>query len=459
MQTVTMPRTSCLVGALGLCLFWCVTAFGAEGVMAGLFGAQVPPDQNSGLPTTEPPPPTMEEVPPGQGQQGQTPPPAQDGSQPAPANGAVAAGTTMQASDGQLIAGPGLEDGQAIPPTASTRDWFDFHNWYTQLDFTLLDHPRAKRNTKLLFDFQDSQNFFSVHDMALGVTPGTRLTLGVVVEQDGKDRDHSVEVSYQGPDDWSKLYQINAAQASIFSIPLNTATVGSLDNALDQFIGGFNGADQYFIRYQSSLNSLEFNYRIRSELGADQLVYDPNTAVWVRRVGNGTTFSYLVGLRDVDLNERFNESAFRYANPFVGPAFAEYNIKTNNNLAGIQFGGELDYQYQRFFVGVRGCLVPSINFSDQMTSIHSIDPFLGGVGPIALKAANDGPAFVSEFRMTCGYEIRPNVRLRFSYDFEWLTSIALATSQLALSSPNPGRIVVSNDMMLNGLSAGLDISW
>jgi hypothetical protein len=403
-----------------------------------------------------------EELPSGQGQpaQQQVQPvsPGQDVVQQAPVDGAATAGMPVQPSDGLLIAGPELQEGQAIPPTASTRDWFNFHNWYLQDDFTLLDHPRPKRDTRLLFDFADAQNIFSTHDLTLGITPGTRLTLGTIVNRDDRCHDESLEVTYQGPDNWSQLYKINAAQPSVFSIAENTSTVGSLDSGLNQFIGGFNGADTYLIKYQSDLNSLEFNYRIRTELGSDQLVYDPETALWVRRVGNGTTFSYLIGLRDLELNERLNLSAFRFAQ-FVGPADASYNVKTNNSVAGLQFGGELDYQYQRFFVAVRGCIVPSINFADQMTSFQGVDPVLGNVGPVALRAANDGPACISEFRMEGGYEIRPNVRLRISYDFEWLTSIALATSQLQLNSPNPGRIVVSNDMMLNGLSAGLDISW
>jgi len=403
----------------------------------------------------------MEEVLPGQGQQGPLAISQEAGEQPS-ANGAAPAGMTVQASDGLLIAQPELQEGQAIPPTASTRDWFDFHDWYMQDDFTLLDHPRSKRNTRLLFDFANPQNFFNDHDLTLGITPGTRLTLGLLLDHDDRHQDHSLEVTYQGPDDWSKLYQINASQPSVFSIPENTSTVGSLDNALNPFIGGFNGVDTYLIKYQSEMNSLELNYRIRSELGCDQLVYDPDAAIWVRRVGNGTTFSYLIGLRDIELNERFNMSAFRnmvFNGTTSGPASASYNVKTNNSLAGIQFGGELDYQYQRFFCGVRGCVVPCVNFADQMTNLQATDPVLGNINPTSMKASNDGPAFISEFRMLGGYEIRPNVRLRFSYDFEWLTSIALATSQLNLNSPNPGKIVVSNDMMLNGLSAGLDISW
>jgi hypothetical protein len=457
-QTVIMPRTTYLVSSLALCLFWSATAFGAEGVMANLIAAQQPSNASPGLPTTEQPPATMEEIPPGQGPQAPMAPPGQDAGQQPPVGGAPSAGIPVQASDGLFIAGPPLADGQAIPPTASTRDWFDFHNWYMQADFTLLDHPKAKRNERLLFDFANPQNAFSVDDLSLGITPGTRLTLGVVLDHDDKYHDHSLEVTYQGPDDWNKLYKVDASQASVFSIPENTSTVASLDNSLNQFLGGFNGVDTYLIKYQSELNSLEFNYRIRSELGSDQLVYDPDTAVWVRRVGDGTTFSYLVGFRDLELNERFNMSAFRTAE-FVGPASGAYNVRVNNSLAGLQFGGELDYQYQRFFLGVRGCIVPSVNFADQMTSIQAVDPVLGGFGPVFQKGNNDGPACVSEFRLTGGYEIRPNVRLRFSYDFEWLTSIALATSQLNLASPNPNKIIVSNDMMLNGVSLGLDISW
>ncbi len=425
--------------------------------MAGWVGGSASQDAGTGLPTTEQPPPGTEEVLPGQGQTAPLGTGQITGQQPS-YPGATPAGMQMPGAGGYMVAGPQLEDGQAIPPTASTRDWFNFHDWYLQDDFTILDHPRTKRNTRLLFDFANAQNFFSTHDLALGITPGTRLTLGFIVDHDDRHHDHSLEVSYQGPDDWSKLYKINATQGSVFSIAENTSTVGSLDNALNQFIGGFNGVDNYLIKYQSELNGLELNYRIRSELGSDQLVYDPDTAVWVRRVGNGTTFSYLIGLRDIELNERFNMTAVRTAE-FVGPASGTYNVKVENSLAGIQFGGELDYQYQRFFCGVRGCIVPCINFADQKTSIDAVDPVLGGFGPIALKAANDGPACISEFRMVGGYEIRPNVRLRFTYDFEWLTSIALATSQLNLNTPNPGKIVVSNDMMLNGVSLGMDVSW
>ena len=103
----------------------------------------------------------------------------------------------------------------------------------SQDDFTILDHPRTKRNTRLLFDFANAQNFFSTHDLALGITPGTRLTLGFIVDHDDRHQDHSLEVSYQGPDDWSKLYKINATQGSVFSIAENTSTVGFARQCLE----------------------------------------------------------------------------------------------------------------------------------------------------------------------------------------------------------------------------------
>ncbi|HEX3998229.1 MAG TPA: hypothetical protein VHX65_06750 [Pirellulales bacterium] len=432
---------------LALCLCWCATAVGADGILANFIAAQQAPGGDAGTAATQTPPGTVEEVPPAPGQ-GEPIAPGQEVGVPA---------VPVSAMDGILPPGPMLADGQAIPPTASTRDWFDFHNWYSQDDFTILNHPKPKRNVRLLFDFADAENQFFTDNLGLGITPGARLTLGYILDRE-KFQDHSVEVTYEGPDVWNKLYSINAAQGSVFSIAENTSTVGSLDNSLNQFLGGFNGVDTYLIKYQSDLNSIEINYRVRSELSSDQLVYDPDAAIWVRRVENGLTFSYLVGFRDVELNERLNESAFRFAN-FVGPASGSYNVKVNNSLAALQFGGELDYQYQRFFVAVRGSIAPAINFAEQMSNIQSTDPVLGGLNPLALKASNDGPACISEFRLEGGYEIRPNVRLRLTYDFQWLTSIALATSQLSLSSPNPGKIIVSNDMMLNGLSAGIDFSW
>jgi len=454
-QTVTMQRTTYLIAMLAVCLCWTCIAHGAQGIVENSATLQQPPDAAAAVPQSVLPPAVGEEIAPGTGQLQA----ASAGPEvvPQPPAAGVAASMPGTIEDGIVPPGPFLADGQAMPPTASTRDWFDFHNWYTQDDYTILDHPKPKRNIALLFDWANAHNSFDTENLSLGIASGTHLTLGCILDRE-KNEDYSVEVTYQGPEDWESLYKVNASQHSVFSIPDNTATVGSLDNALNQFLGGFNGMDSYVIRYQSDLNSLELNYRIRTELGSDQLVYDPDTAVWVRRVGNGVTFSYLIGIRDLDLDERFNETAIR-TSEFVGPASGTYNLKCNNNLAALQFGGEFDYQYQRFFAAVRGSVAPAINFADMKSNIMSTDPILGGLSPVALTAANDGPACISEFRLEGGYELRPNVRLRVTYDFEWLTSVALAPMQVNLSSPNPGKIIVSSDMMLNGASVGLDVSW
>ncbi len=457
--------TTCITSPLAFCLLWCAAAAGALGITSDQAAAQPPTGVFNTLPSTEQPPLTTEEVAPEQNPQPTV----------APAPQATAPGQeTVEAPAGQMVAtaatpgetmqippptGPEMGDGLVTPPTASTRDWFDFHNWYVQDDFTIEDHPKPKRNIRLLFDTENAQNSFGTRSLALGIAEGTRLTLGYILDRE-KNRDESVEVTYSGPDHWSNLFKINATvdSASIFVSPQAFShTPGSLDNSLNQFIGGLNGADIYLIKYQSDMNSLELNYRVRTELGSDQLVYDPDTAVWVRRVGNGTTWSWLVGLRDLELDERINESAVRTDGTI--PATGSYNVKVSNNLAAIQFGGEVDYQFQRFFLAVRGSIAPAINFANDATDLTAIDPLLGNVGPINLRAANDGPACVSEFRMEGGYELRPNVRLRLSYDFEWLTSIGLAPTQMNLQTPNPGKILVSNDMMLNGFSAGIDVSW
>jgi Putative beta barrel porin-7 (BBP7) len=464
-----MPRSKQVAKWLGVWLLWSAAAALITACIANFAFAQQPTDASGQLPTTEPPPANAEETPPGQsqgqplpGQEMPAPESIQTGpATPTPATGggteAMPAGAMSAPTDETQIGTAGLPPGFTIPPTASTRDWFNFHDWYTQDDFTLLNHPKDKRNIRLLFDSESLQNQFFTRDLSLGLTSGTRLTVGRIVDCDVPQQQASLEASYEGPFDWSKAYMVNAALPSIYNPPIS-ATVGSLDNALNQFAGGFNGADFYVIKYQSQMNSLEFNYRVRTELGNDQLVYDPDTALWVRRVGNGMTLSWLIGLRDLELDERLNETAERLAT-FVGPASASDNIRVSNNLAGIQFGGEIDYQYQRFFFAARGGIVPSINFADQKTNIEATDPILGDIGPLGRVAANDGPACVSEFRMEVGYQIRPNVRLRCTYDYLWLTSIALAPNQLALAAPINSRIIVSNDAQFQGVSVGVDVSW
>ncbi len=144
-----------------------------------------------------------------------------------------------------------------------------------------------------------------------------------------------------------------------------------------------------------------------------------------------------------------------------------YDIRTHNDLLGVQVGGQMDFQYQRWFASVSGRVAPSVNFADQEIDVDLVVVRIRRRPETPLhrtrhqEGQSTNSACISEMNLQVGYQLQPNVRLRFSYDFEWLTSVALATSQLSQIAPggNPQRIVVSNGQFLNGMSAGLDLTW
>jgi len=383
-----------------------------------------------------------------------------------PAAQSVESGTALASSAPEQIpegvAEPGSEhvllpDGFVVPPIAGTRDWFMFHNWYTNTDFTVLDHSRYSRPGALVEDLANFHSFRQ-QDLALGIAPGLRWTIGAELGDDYLCHDHTVEFTFRGLEDWDRTYNFDSG-----SVPHALFTPLDFNFITGAGIAGFNGADTYAINYNSRMNSFEVNYRTWTRLGHDQLVYDPDLCSFVRQVGNGATFSYLFGLRDLEFDE--NLSIFSRQNGVDPSAFAgNYINGVHNNLAGVQFGGELDYQYQRWMVGIVGKVAPSVNFADQTVDVLAIDTATPGRTQIPqthVATTNDGPACISEFSMQAAYQLQPNVRLRFAYDFEWLTSVALAPSQLSQLVPggNPQRIVVSNGTFFNGLSAGIDIMW
>ena len=164
-KAVMMPSSNKIAKSLGVWLLWSLAAALITACIASFASAQQPTEPPSGLPTTEPPSATAEEMPQPQAVQAPAGPnesaPAE--SVPAGTVAAIPTGANVgQAEapmpDGQPAAG--LPEGFAIPPTASTRDWFNFHDWYTQDDFTLLNHPKDRRNMRLLFDFDSLQNQF-----------------------------------------------------------------------------------------------------------------------------------------------------------------------------------------------------------------------------------------------------------------------------------------------------------
>ena len=368
----------------------------------------------------------------------------------------------------EVLAPPGpdgmmLGEGQVIPPTLSTRDWLQLHDYYAEFDADVLDYARAMRTGREIIDQADAR-FFDRTDLALGISAGAKFTFGSYLGEDFQSRDHSVEVTYEGLNSWAFRGQINAAGTSVVDNGGANGNFGSLITTINfPNSAFFNGADFYKVVYQSTLNSLETNVRIQTEVGKDQMVYNPDTGTWVRHIDRGPTFALLFGLRYLNLNERINVAAGLNETTGTIQGFptadfgGSYNANVSNNLAGLQLGGDLNYQYEKWFFGFDFRAAPCLNFANDASNIFFNDPALA---KRHFESSKTTTAFISEIGMSAGYQISPHARLKLVYDFEWLTNVGQAPSQLNLPGPNgPAQVNTSNGVFLNGLTGGVDFIW
>ncbi len=324
--------------------------------------------------------------------------------------------------------------GQMWAPIYSSSTWFAPNRWYTVTDVQTLNHERSPRS--IPFAFNGSQSF-TTNALALGLSAGMRETIGFWVCRDVHGWDHSIEATYRGPENWHRE----------FDVP------GAVENQLLPNGGVFSGASFY---YKSQFDSGELNLRWTKRFGKDQLVYDP-AGYWRQEAEDGSTFSFLLGIRDTELDEKFDAAFFPGSNTQNQFGIQDH-VGTRNNLLGINVGGELDYHHDLWYVGARIKGAPCLNFVDMDRCLVVL------VNDVQNSATSESvaltsPAFVTEFSMLAGWQLTPRLSLRASYDFMWLTSVALAPDQVDFVAAKRRVIDNSQGQFLDGMSLGLLFHW
>jgi hypothetical protein len=339
---------------------------------------------------------------------------------------------------------PNIEDvlgeNQPCTPVVSSNCWFAPDHWYFNADFVVLSKQPSKRNPTLAQDItivSPTQAIlgqtFGQQDLDLGIIETGRFTLGVWRCHDSYGWDHAIEFSFLGLANWHKG----------FNLPGTIST------------DGISPGGSAFMYYKSQFNSGGIDLRWTKRAGSkDELVYDPD-GYWKRQAESGFIFTFLLGVHDTELDEKFD---FLIASA-AGSNLA-FHDKTTNNLLGLHVGTELDYKHDLWYLGVRGGGTPSVNFAEYNANLvvnAANNPTLPS--PRIDNTVINTPGCVSEFGLVAGWQIRPNMRVRASYDFTWLTTVALAPSQFKLGNLTPPAINVTNDQMLTDMSLGLEINW
>jgi len=343
-------------------------------------------------------------------------------------------------------------DGYCCPPSA-----------YWEQNVRVLTRARARRT--LITSDSFGQTLLGTRSMSFDIAAGYHCTAGFYLGRDTENRDHFAEFTYWGANTWLATRTANATATltDSFTFP-DPVTFGNLFSPFDSSIGGFNRVDEHFISYRSDIHNFELNARIRPRGRPDRLVLYSNGR-WRRERQNGQFMSFLFGLRGASIDEKFG---FFGRGTIIDGAVSnnvsgDYVIRSHNDMFGVQVGADLMFQGRLGSWGCRAKAAPMINYCDQssrlVTNAAGGDPY----APVDLDerriAKKHDIALLGEVGIAGTYKIRPHMILHASYDFIWVTGVAMAPEQLDFGSTPTLRLNDNGHLFYHGLSVGLECTW
>ncbi|MFZ1932506.1 MAG: hypothetical protein WCB27_03950 [Thermoguttaceae bacterium] len=429
------------------------------------------------------------------------PQPAPVGPQPTPANGPLPApGTPVQnpagspGVDTSLLIDNGLWDNAAVPACCAIcgGGCCAPPDWYTEQDVRIFNRSRP-RDVGIGFEFPTPQvnsvgtELLNSRTASPDISAIWGMTLGHYFARDTENRDHFIEFTFWGLNNWRDEASANGHRVSILnstgektseqgdlysgyavSSVLNTTTNEEVPVLNGTYVPGFDKADLQTTYYSSSTNNFEINGRISPRNGEDRLVLHPN-GKWRRECQPGLYMSYLYGLRFMQINETFrfhSESRIDTYDPASGILIdsredtGDYGIVTHNNLLGFQVGAEMTWRQCRWSWGLCSKIGPCVNFADQVSNISSlssdptIDPFMR-----RLSYSKHNGALIAEAGIQATYKFRPNLMGRAMYDITWVPGVALAPEQLQFNTEPINKINTNGLAYFQGVTLGLEWLW
>lgn len=390
----------------------------------------------------------------------------------------------------------------------STNNWFRGGTWYSEQEVVMLlraDLPNVHIAVEPEFVGNDAGGFTPINNPAttnslsskefdFTFEAGTRLSLGKILGRDVANRDHGIEFKYFG------LFEYTG-QASITSVAPTDQTdptvqvlpgfgirslLGSVEaNSTLSGVGfvfvndlpGFSNSDRQDVTYEADLNSFEFNYTIGARPARDRLVMQPDGR-WVRHATPSKIRGMYAGLRYIRQNEILNytadgrrnlESVVNGANVtdvLTGPVArtGDYRVTTDNDLFGVQLGGEMIQKRTDWVFGLDGKVGGLINFADRHSLlVQSVDNDDTAVENLITRTDvqsldDETLTFLGEANIYVAYYLRPNTSMRLGYNVLYMNGLATATNNMGLVG-GFSKFELTGDSLYHGLNFGFNVSW
>ena len=301
--------------------------------------------------------------------------------------------------------------------------------WWVQADVLFLDRIGNGCDQVLAFDTHSPESaVMSTKDLDFSMDPGWRVLLGFRPDPSGSlGCCSALEFSYFGVYGWKD--SVTAVGDQNLRIP------GDLGLAANNFLF----ADEIRAVYRSRLNNVEAN-----------CVKSCFTDCY-------TQIDFLLGFRFLALNEEFS---------LIGTDLAEgtssYDISTSNYLYGLQMGGRMTRQMQRWalqFTGKAGVFLNDARQSQVVTDFPDFpDPFVHRLVP---GVSRTSAAMLGEVDLTLVRQITDVWSARLGYSVLGVGGLALAPDQLDFTLTPVSGTGVSTDgfVLFHGVHAGLEAAW
>jgi len=365
-----------------------------------------------------------------------------------------------------------------VPPERTFGDSpFDYHGpsldgWYGSVGAAFLDRtiPQTHIGSNLgataplggstFVDVNPHDNrLIATKDLDFSPRPGLRFLVGRTIWADPCDDRGCVAK----PDETSETFRMLSAEVGYLgqvqqrtSVTVLAAPDGSIisrfatpgaSNSYSPVLWPFDHANFASLVYRSRFDSAELNLRYST------------------RYGSRMPVDLLAGVRFVKLQENLDFMAANGGNPFGLTAplpVGLYSTRTDNDLIGLQVGGDLSYRLTSnlSLVG-KGRYGLLVNSATQRSNVNGT--LIASNAPYNDMGAGSGVGLAGlfEFGIHTNYQLSPNLNLMFGYQGLFLSDLSTASRQLSWSTDLGSRngLDRNSNLFFFGPAAGIELRW
>ncbi|MBL9123341.1 MAG: BBP7 family outer membrane beta-barrel protein [Planctomycetaceae bacterium] len=283
-----------------------------------------------------------------------------------------------------------------------------------------------------------THHVFDTDNLDFVFQPGLRLLVGRRFTECW-----ALEGSFLGLFKWDEQNAIRDASPNIH------ATTGNLFSPLTRFgspaVIGLDFNTLVAARLQSQFNNAELNFR--------QQLYSTPPAMQI---------SALYGFRYINLREQFQFQSESLLPLPTGTANS-VDVRTGNNLYGVQLGGAFDlqlYSWCWFNIEAKGMIFGN---SESQNTQFTTGPIGGPGTTLTSGLAQTRATLGADVSVTLVWAFTPRLLGRVGYQGIFLDGLALAANNFARNAPflttGPTQLDRDGHLTFQGPFAGLTLTW